>query len=167
MNKIKKLLSPEWAIAIATWITTILVVISILLVWKQIRDLKTSVENQTYQSVYQTEFDIHRYFLEHPEYRPYFYDKKTPAPDLDESERIKLDTLTEWVCDFFDDVYQQRDTMTPDTFSKWRQFMKDIYQRSPILQAFIEKPGKRWYPEDFIDDIKKPGLEVPLPAKQH
>ena len=21
--------------------------------------------------------------------------------------------------------------------------------------------------EDFIDDIKKPGLEVPLPAKQH
>jgi len=167
MVKTKKLnLSPELATAIGTWVTIILVVVSILLVWKQIRDLKTSVENQTYQSVYQTEFDIHKYFLEHPEYRPYFYENKKP-PNLDENERIKLDTLTEWVCDFFDDVYQQRDTMTPDTFIKWRQFMKDIYQTSPILQEFIAKRGTRWYPDDFVTDIKKPSLDVPLPAKQH
>ena len=165
MIKIKKLLTPEWATAIGTWVTIILVVISILLVWKQIRDLKTSVENQTYQSVYQTEFDIHKYFLEHPDYRPYFYEKK--PPDKEGEEKIKLDTLTEWVCDFFDDVYQQRDTMTPATFNKWRQFMKDIYQTSPVLQEFIEKKGTRWYPDDFVGDIKKQSIDVPLPAKQH
>jgi len=165
VSRIKKLLSPEWTTAIGTWVTIILVVISILLVWRQIRDLKTSVENQTYQSVYQTEFDIHRYFLENPKYRPYFYENKTP--DLEGDEKIKLDTLTEWVCDFFDDVYQQRDTMTPATFSKWRQFMKDIYQTSPALRAFIEKRGPRWYPDDYVKDIKDPKTDVSLPPKQH
>lgn len=156
--------SADWVTAFGTWFTIIPVTISLILVWVQVRNIKTSVENQTYQSVYQTEFDIHKYFLDHPQYRPYFYEKK--QPDLEGDERIKLNTLVEWVCDFFDDVYQQRDTMTPSTFSKWRQFMKDIYQTSPILQQFIEKPGKRWYPDDFIDDIKKQGLDVPLPKKQ-
>jgi hypothetical protein len=164
--KIKKFLSPEWVTAIGTWFSIILVVVSVLLVWKQIRDLKTSVENQTYQSVYQTEFDIHRYFLEHPEFRAYFYETKNPD-DAKGNEKIKLDTVTEWVCDFFDDVYQQRDTMTPATFSKWRQFMKDIYQTSPALKAFIEKRGKQWYPDDFVADIKNPSSDVTLPPKEH
>ncbi len=127
------------------------------------RDLKISVENQTYQAVYETEFDLHKYFLEpeHAQYRPYFYGGVDIDPNLEEndSERIKLDTLAEWWCDFFDDVYQQKATMKTATFDKWRQFMKDIYQTSPILRRFISKRGERWYTKEFNDDIKCSTLE--------
>lgn len=170
IRKIKKL-PPEWAAAIGTWLTILPITVSIFLVWIQISRLQTSVENQTYQSVYETEFGIHKYFLDNPQYRPYFYQNisylQTNDAEKDRIEKIKLDTLAEWVCDFFDDVYQQRDTMTRDTFSKWRKFMKDIYQTSPVLREFIAKHGADWYPEDFIADIKTPDTSKPMPAKKH
>ena len=156
-------LSAEWVTAIGTWITIILFAASIILLWMQIRDLRTSVQNQTYQSIYEAEFDLHKYFLEpeHAKYRPYFYGGLDIDPKLNEydPERIKLETLAEWWCDFFDDVYQQKLTMRPDTFDKWRQFMKDIYQTSPVLKRHIATRGERWYPKEFIDDIRCPELK--------
>ena len=156
-------LTADWATALGTWFTIILVAVSTILVWKQVRDLKTSVENQTYQSVYETEFDLHKYFLEpdHAKYRPYFYGNLDIDPNLkdDDPEKIKLDTLAEWWCDFFDNVYQQKATMKTVTFDKWRQFMKDIYQTSPVLRKFISIRGERWYTKEFIADISCPTLE--------
>ena len=164
-------LSPEWVTAFGTWCAIIPITISLIFVWTQIRNIRISVENQTYQSVYETEFGIHKYFLDNPQYRPYFYENVPYAPtgnvDKDKTEKIKLDTLAEWICDFFDDVYQQRDTMSKYTFSKWRKFMKDMYQTSPILQEFIAKHGADWYPEDFITDIQTLDTLKPMPPKKN
>jgi hypothetical protein len=154
-----KAMGPDWATALGTWFTVIPVTISIFLVWTQIGDLRTSVENQTYQYVYQTEFDLHRYFLEHPDERRYFYEDKDIEADVDEKKRVKLFTLAEWWCDFFDNVYRQKATMPPNTFNQWRRFMKDIYRTSPVLREFIAIKGKQgWYPKDYLDDIKDPNL---------
>jgi hypothetical protein len=166
MIKLKKFeLTADWATAIGTWVTILLLIVSTLMLWKQIGDLRTSVQNQTYQAVYETEFDLHKYFLEaeHAEFRPYFYGGKRVEADLkdDDPKKIRLDTLAEWWCDFFDDVYQQEKTMETAAFDKWRQFMKDMYQTSPILQEFIAEKGVRWYTENFINDIKCPVLECP------
>jgi hypothetical protein len=164
MLKIKGMkISPDWATAIGTWVTIVLIIVSIILVWIQINDLRKSVQNQTYQSVYETEFDLFKYLLDHPEDKPYFYDNKhfapTGNPEADKKERDRLNTLAEWWCDFFDDVHQQKSTMKESTFEKWRQFMKDIYATSPLLREHIERRGTAWYPKEYIEDIKCPHLE--------
>jgi len=138
------LLTPEWVGAVA-------VVISLIGLWIQIRDVRKSMEGQTYQGVYDQMFELHRTFFEHPKLRPYFYGGKSLV-GVDDADAPQVRILAEWVCDFFDNVYRQRKTMTPETFCGWIAYMRKVYETSPALRDHVAAVPD-WYPKDFVSTI--------------
>lgn len=122
-----------------------LIGISALFVWIQVRDLRISIQSQTYQTVYEKMFEFHRFFFEHPEMKKFFYH----GTDLPDEDGERLEIVAEWMCDYFDDVYHQRRTMPPATFDEWKTFMQEIYENSPVLRRHIAR-RQLWYPEAYL-----------------
>lgn len=159
-------LSPEWIGAIATYVVGAAALIvaglslyylklQIDLLTKQLEDVKTSIQSSTYQNIYQQMIEIDRYFIEHPELKAYFYstEMKAEMPE-DALEQEKLFSIAEMLVDFFDSVYHQKKCMPPKTFSRFSEYMKDMYQNSIVLRKFLTDEREDWYPDNFIEELK-------------
>lgn len=75
-----------------------------MLVVIQIKDLRKTVQNQTYQAVYSEMLN----------------------PD-DEKQEAQAHIVAELICDLFDDVYHQGSTMSPKTFKEWTSYMHGLF----------------------------------------
>jgi hypothetical protein len=129
--------------------------LQINLLTKQLEDVKTSIQSSTYQNVYQQMIEIDRYFIENPELKAYFYstEMKVEIPE-DALQREKRFSIAEMLVDFFDSVYYQKKSMPPKTFSRFNQYMKDMYQNSVVLKKFLTDERKDWYTDKFIEELK-------------
>ncbi|PYS93729.1 MAG: hypothetical protein DMF64_03920 [Acidobacteria bacterium] len=148
--------SPEWLTAIGTLIIAALTVISIIILIFQVRDLKKSIHSSTYQHIYELMIQLDKYFIEHPDVKPYFYGGKElkDLEAINPVEREKLLSIAEMMVDYFDSVYHQEDCMPQGTFPKFKAYIKETYRQSSIIQKFVEEHGEQWYPNDFISDLK-------------
>jgi hypothetical protein len=136
---------------IAEWVAAIAAVATAILIFKQLSGLRQTVEyqisqvrSQTYQAVYSEMLSLDRFFFENWEFREYFYEGKEPPPD----KKIQAGIVAELLCDLFDDVYHQRDTMPPNTFGEWQTYMLFLFDNSPTLRRAMES-RQTWYPEDY------------------
>src|SRR6266568_9415269 len=135
--------SPEWVAAIGTWASVVVTLITLYVIWKQLRGLKSSVQSSTTQNIYLHMIDIDRFFIDNPKMKPYFYSARS-IDAADTEELAKLFSIAEMMVDYFDSVYQQRGCLTAETFNGKGQYMRELYSTSPTLQAYLD--GKdEWY----------------------
>jgi len=108
---------------------------------------EAAIRANTYEDMVEKMGRIHEAFLTYPELRQVFYEKNVTADTLhlDEDSITRVDILTEWLADFFDNVHRQRATMPEEnTYKEWQSYIVDIYCRSATLHEFLDEECK-WY----------------------
>jgi len=105
---------------LAEWVSAIAAIVTAVIVFVQIQDLRRTVQNQTSQAVYSEMLSLDRFFFQNCEFREYFYEGQESPADKMAQARI----VAELLCDLADYVCLQKKTMAPDTFKEWQTYMR-------------------------------------------
>jgi hypothetical protein len=97
-------------------------------------------------------------FLDHPELRPYFYDRwplpdeildpPAPAPwppSPDDVARSQLLAAAEYYLDLLESIWDNVAPLPDDDRESWREWIHDMFESGPILVAYFER-YHWWYP---------------------
>ena len=121
---------------------------------RQMRITTATARATIYQGIAQEMLQIDRFFVENPVLRPYFYEGQLP-PTYDRYLRRQLESASEMLVDFADNVYlQARNLHTQTTYpgeaqlwDQWALYFHDLHTHSDVLRQFVEtretwlKPG--------------------------
>ena len=101
--------------------------------------------------------DLDRLFIDHPEFRRYFYEGATaPKNPL---EQARLEGVCEYILDVYDFMLAGMDrypSLWPDR-EYYETWMGDIFRNSPTLCAYLDKRDT-WY-NDRVKRIKRNALK--------
>lgn len=159
-NKMEEIKTIDIIMSASSLVTAIVAVVTIIFVYRQIKDLSKNIFSQTYQNIYERMIEIDRYFIDNPDLKKYFYyNEKIPQNDL--KLKTKLYSIAEMMVDYFDSVYYQRDCMRRKTFEAKAFYFGDVCNNSPILREYLNQPGiEKWYAKDFLEFLKRKTNEV-------
>lgn len=127
-------------------------VISLILVWKQLKLSANANRATIYQSVPLLAFDIDRLFIDRPELKPYFYRAK--PLDRDDPEYDRVMTVAELFTDLMDYVTVVEPALPEYEWGSWKCFFRELVETSPALQQFLQEYG-HWYPK-VITQLQAP-----------
>jgi hypothetical protein len=128
----------------------LLVVVSLLATWMQLRQFSEQNRMTVHQQREGSTLGLDRVFIEYPEIRDYFYG----GVDIDEKNPLyaRVEAVAELHLDSFD--YKLKHA---DNFKEYQPFMeveevwiRDMFRTSPILQKYVEK-RKTWYSQKLRD----------------
>jgi hypothetical protein len=143
---------------VATWTSAAMLLLTLVVLWWQIRDVRHSVQGATYERISATMINIDKFFVDNPGLRPFFYGGKT-LEGVDDEKREKLYATAEMLTDFFYDVFHQKDLMPQPTFESYSSWIKLVYSKSPVLREFVPTGT---YDEAFVRHLKgEPSPEKP------
>jgi len=110
----------------------------------QTRIAARATRAQVFQNIASGMIEIDRYFVDHPEYKPYFGGDK----DIDESdpEHSRVLAIAEWIMDWMDNSCDQGGYISPEPRSSWYCYFRDLMSSSPIMRRFWEE-NRAWYSE--------------------
>jgi hypothetical protein len=131
-----------------------------LLVW-QLNQAQESIRSDTINQIYGHMVEIDKFFFEHPELKPYFYDDKYIGEDnplFDQSEasfemhRAQVYATTEMIADFFSEALLGVSHLKDSTYQGWREYIKYVYKSSPPLrQLYCQR--KDWYKDELAGEL--------------
>jgi hypothetical protein len=120
-------------------------ILTMLMIWQQAKYAHHTAMSQVYQNTANGFATVQIYFLDHPEYRPYFYDGK--GIDTSDPEYVRVAAIAEFWLHAVHNLTIHRRYMGEYPWDVWERSLRDVYNRSPILQQFLyEHP--HWYTEE-------------------
>ena len=132
---------------IASWVAAIVAIGSLIVIAKKLTHIQRGQYSDGISKVYDTFIELDRFFLEHPDFRPFVYDGKSP----DEVSPELYEALAEMVTDMFYKAYNQEKVLDPHGFKAEISYMKDVF-KSPLMSNYL-KSHKKWYRKDFVSDM--------------
>jgi hypothetical protein len=116
---------------------------------RQVEVMLKQARGDVNERLYGQSLDILRFFAENPAVRPYFYDNKDLSQAKDELEKLRILSAAEMVGGFMELVALQIDEQPADIQPRWKAYICDSYNSSPVLREHIET-CKGWYADDFL-----------------
>jgi hypothetical protein len=97
-----------------------------------------------YQNMSAQMADVARFFVDHVELRPYFYDGRAlPASD---PERDRVLAVAELYVNLMDDVVTQAPVLKrAGIAADWEAYFRAVYDTSPALREFWLAHGSDWF----------------------
>jgi hypothetical protein len=126
---------------------------------RQIEVMVSHSRGDVNERLYSQSLDIMKFFAEHPEVRPYFYDNKTLTV-TNELERSKILATSEMVGGFMELVALQIEDQPEDIKPRWKAYLIDQYNSSAVLRDHIAE-CRAWYAEDFLKLLPPPVESAP------
>ena len=136
--------------ATASVLSVVVTLVGFFLLWRQIKRVDLSARGQTHSYLYSHQDSITRFFIDHSDLRPFFYENQEFRNI--ESEKVTIEPVTEMVADFSEHIYLQLPNLPEDVREGWEFYMKNLYNRSPALRTHFTDNGA-WYSEEFIETI--------------
>ena len=119
--------------------------LTLLMIWRQAKYAHHAAMSQVYQNTANDFGSLQRYFMEHPEYRSYFYDGKSIDPS--DPEYVRVLAIAEFLLHAVHNLTIHRRYMSEYPWYVWERSVHDIYNKSPMLQHFLlEHPD--WYTQE-------------------
>jgi len=116
--------------------------LTLLMIWRQAQYAHHTAMSQVYQNTANDFAALQRYFMDNPEYRPYFYDGK--GIDALDPEYVRVSAIAEFLLHAVHNLTIHRRYMGEYPWYIWERSLRDIYNKSPILRHFLhEHPD--WY----------------------
>lgn len=129
--------------AIATALSAVLVVASLLLVWIQIRDLRKGVASSTYQTIVKMFDDYASQLIANPDIRGRLADAGKPLdPKVDEAVHWLLAIRFDWYESIVIQAKRYR-VIPQDILEHWMHVLA-MELDHPLFQQYWESNG-RWY----------------------
>lgn len=134
-------------------------VISLLLLWRQSREQTIATRAMIHQNLTTTMIDIDKFFIEHPELKPYFYNNADIAEHDPDYARVQ--STAEMFLDFADFVLMHKPEMKNYPWDEWEDYFLEIYAHSPMTRRFWG--GKRdWYKSTLTPLFDSPRAQALL-----
>jgi hypothetical protein len=133
----------EAVAALTTSFGFVLGVAGLGFVWWQIHEVHEQLDDAAYSHVYDWVRSIDEVFIEHPQYRKYFYDRvrlpNSTVPD-------DILAVAEYKLDFVDYFFSQIEHLDRDKYEydTWKAYVEDSFRSSPILCKLL-KDEQEWY----------------------
>jgi hypothetical protein len=98
--------------------------------------------------VYQLSNQVYKLFVDHPELRPYFYDRQ-PLPE-DEPDRSRVLACAELLTDFFEHIAHTGSLLDAGIRTTWCEYMRHTYQKNPAFASYIDN-RRKFYTVKLLD----------------
>lgn len=125
----------EIAQGIGSLASAVISLVGFVFVWRQIKQTNRNLRQSNHTAIYSINTDIHKFFAENSELRPYFHDEKPLLPD--DENRNKIFSISELLADFFEYILVEKDSLAPEIREPWKIYMKKIYSKSSAFRQFI------------------------------
>ncbi len=124
---------------------------TLIYVARQAKHQHHAATTQGLQNAFAGFNDLTKYFLNHPECRPYFYGGKKVF-DYD-PDFARLYTLAELHVDTLDNLLIHSKYMMKEyEWECWAKYANDMYQTSPIIQRYLADHAD-WYPDRLYETL--------------
>lgn len=110
-------------------------IVGFLFVYKQIKQVNSSIKSNTHSSIATNSFECSRFLFENIELYKYFY--QNIEPDKNSKDYDKAYLFSEIIMDHFQFIFLERENMDKEIFEKWKLYMKGLYSTSPILKLYL------------------------------
>ena len=135
----------EMAQSVVAIIGLPVLILTLLMIWRQAKYAHHTAMSQVYQNTANGFAALQIYFVDHPEYRPYFYDGK--SIDTSNAEYVRVAAIAEFWLHAVHNLTIHRRYMGEYPWYVWERSLRDVYNKSPILQHFLyEHP--HWYTDE-------------------
>lgn len=125
----------EIAQGIGSLASAVISLVGFVFVWRQIKQTNSNLRQSNHTAIYSINTEIHKFFAENSELRPYFHDEKPLLPD--DENRNKIFSISELLADFFEYILVEKDSLAPEIREPWKIYMNKIYSKSSAFRQFI------------------------------
>ena len=120
--------------AVASCLGVPAVVFSLALLIRQVDQQTVTTRATIYQNITSMMLEIDRYFVDNPNFKPYFYENAAITDKDPEYARVL--TIAEMFIDFMDFVLTHKPDMPKYPWDEWAAYFKQVYDHSPALRKF-------------------------------
>ena len=120
-------------------------IVTMLMIWQQAKYAHHTTMSQVYQNTANGFATLQIYLVDHSEYRPYFYDGK--SIDASDPEYVRVAAIAEFWLHTVHNLTIHRRYMGEYPWYVWERSLRDVYNRSPILQHFLSE-HPHWYTDE-------------------
>jgi len=125
---------------------------------RQVEVMLEQAREDVHERLYSQSLEIMKFFAEHPEVRPYFYDNKKLASAANEMEKLKVLSTAEMVAGFMELVALQIEHQPAAIKPRWRAYLADTYNASGVVREHL-KECEGWYADDLLRLLPAPAIE--------
>lgn len=120
------------------------VIVSLLLLRAQGLAARDATLVVAYQNMAAQMADVHRFFVENLDLRPYFFGGQEPPGSGDEHDRVLA--VAEMYVNFMDNVLTQSPVLKRDRIAAdWEAYFRHVYETSPVIREFWAEHGSTWF----------------------
>ena len=122
-----------------------ILILTLFMIWRQAQYTHHTAMSQVYQNTADGFATLQRYFVDHPEYSPYFRDGK--CIETSDPEYVRVAAIAELWLHVVHNLTIHRQYMAEYPWHVWEGSLRDVYNSSPILQHFLHE-HPHWYTDD-------------------
>jgi hypothetical protein len=123
-------------------------ILTLVMIWRQARYAHHAAMSQVYQNTADGFAIVQNVLVDHPEYRPYFYDDK--RINTSDPEYAQVSSIAEFWLHAVHNLTVHRRYMKEYPWYVWERSLRDVYSRSPILQHFLQE-----HPDWYTDEVHR------------
>src|SRR5436190_6704917 len=116
---------------------------------RQVEVMLEQAREDVHERLYSQSLEIMKFFAEHPEVRPYFYDNQPLTSAGSELERLRVLSTAEMVSGFMELVALQIDHQPAAIQPRWRAYLLDSYNSSAVVRSHLAE-CEAWYADDLL-----------------
>lgn len=126
---------------------------------RQVEVMLEQIREDVHERLYSQSLEIMKFFAEHPEVRPYFYDNKPLINAETELERLRVLSTAEMVSGFMELVALQIEEQPAEIQPRWRAYILDTYNSSGAVREHLET-CTAWYADDLLRLLPSVGAQA-------
>jgi hypothetical protein len=138
---------------IATIVGFALLFYQLRLNWRQATASHRVTMSQVYQNAASLWLAVIQLFIDHPEWKPYFYENKELEPGDDTVSYAQLYLVAELLAGFIEATMIHRAYMPEYQWQNWDKYLREIYANSPVLRTFLREKGD-WFGDELLTLVK-------------
>jgi hypothetical protein len=120
-------------------------ILTMWMIWRQAQYAHHAAMSQVYQNTADGFAILQRYFMDHPEYKAYFYGGK--SIEASDPEYVRVLSISEFWFHAVHNLTIHRRYMGEYSWHIWEGSLRDVYNKSPILQHFLHE-HPHWYTDE-------------------
>jgi len=129
---------------------------------RQVEVMLEQAREDVHERLYSQSLEIMKFFAEHPEVHPYFYDNKPLTKAANELERLRVLSTAEMVSGFMELVALQIEHQPAGIQPRWKAYIIDTYNSSGVVREHLAT-CEAWYADDLLRLLPAPAIETPSP----
>ena len=143
----------EWLALIISLLTLIVFFISVILIYRQLKQVERSIRGSTYQSMIEEAFTINRIFVDNPDLAELWGSVEYVGVKGDPKE-IKQAWIITMMMDFYENFYFQHEqgNIPEEIWKRWKRHILNVFKNSKVKQQWSKAKDVYYKPfREFID----------------